>query len=177
MGRKFSAVSYADLKRGVYYFVAIITVLSVAGCKNPLEPEKSAFEKYTACISASRDALGDDVEEVCFRKFASEGGRFGIDGNNWADEPGANRITVVNKGDNLIMVESIFQQIDHDDGSDPHRIVKDCVPRIVMPRKTEKVLCKNMYRTSVDAFREGVEHHESDAPYWNFLKVLFIKLD
>ena len=177
MSAQIDAPKYTYLKRGVYYFVATITLLGITGCKNPFEPEKSAFEKYTACISNSRDALGDDVEEVCFRKFAAKGGRYDLEGNNWANDPKANRVTIINKGNNLIMVESIYQQINHDDGSQPHRIVKDCTPVVVMPRKTERARCKSPRQEPEETFAEGVQHHDSDAAYWNFEEVLFIKLD
>jgi len=177
MGRTFSAVPYTYLKRGVYYFVTTIALLSVTGCKNPLEPEKSAFDKYTTCISTSRDALGDDVEEVCFRKFASVGGGFNLQGGNQASDPKTTWVTIINQGENLVMVESIVQWIDHTDGSDRHEIVKDCNPIVVMPRKTERTSCKAPRNEPVEKFKEAVAHHESGAAAWNFQKVLFISLD
>ena len=177
MSAQIDAPKYTYLKRGVYYFVATITLLGITGCKNPFEPEKSAFDQYTACVSNSRDALGDDVEEVCFRKFATEGGRWDITGRHPSDDPKGRWLTIINKGDNLIMVESIYQKINHNDGSLPHRIVKNCDPVVVMPRKTEEAFCKSSRPEPEKTFAEGVKHHDSDEAYWNFEKVLFIALD
>ncbi|MDC1239897.1 hypothetical protein N8Z80_02535, partial [Litorivicinus sp.] len=154
-----------------------ITLLSVTGCKNPSEPEKSAFDNYTACIITSRDALGDDVEEVCFRKFATVGAFFNLTGRNAPSEPKVTGLTIINKGENLVMVESIVQWIDHKDGSDRHEILKDCYPIVVMPRKTDETFCEAPESEPVEKFKEAVAHHESGAASWSFHKVLFISLD
>ena len=157
-------------------FIAVLVSLVLAGCKSPFEPEQTSFEKYTDCVASSKEALGLSTQAVCFRRFARPGNSSLAEGRARPSDPRHDRVTVTSKADGLLMIDSIYLRIPHEDGSIGHEVIKQCEPVVISPRETARIECSALRDDPVTDYLDGLKHHDKDEAYWNYNKVLFLPI-
>ena len=177
MSAQIDAPKYTYLKRGVYYFVSLITLVILSGCKNPFEPEKTPFEKYSQCVVDTAAALGDSVKEVCFRKFSKASILTVVTGRTVGTSTSRESVQLTNTSESLVLVDNINLKIRNNDGVVVHRLNKSCEPKVIAPKESDRIYCTPLPREDIEAFKEGLLEHGKEAAGWSFGKTLVIDLN